>query len=244
MVVSAAIGVGRGPIGSFRSRHRWAAPALVWIAWALMAFDWHLATRCGHRVLADSRRPVLCLGDSLTSGIPPHGGFPEQLEKMIRLPVVNLGQAGISSREAMKLLPDLVEANPQVVIVELGGHDFLKGYGRSATRANLETIIATSRQIGAEVVLMEIPRGIISDPFAGLERELARRNRLELIPDTAIRMMILSSPWAVPGRWFPQKWHLSDDGLHANALGNQLLARSVADALVRLYGDEIQIGAD
>jgi lysophospholipase L1-like esterase len=240
MVAAGAINVAGKSIHSLRSRHRWAAPTLVWIAWALMAFDWHMAARSGHRELTDSRRPVLCLGDSLTAGIPPHGGFPEELQKMIQLPVVNFGQSGISSKEAMKLLPDLVEANPQVVVVELGGHDYLKGYTRAATRANLETIIATSRQIGAEVLLMEIPRGIISDPFAGLERELARRHRLELIPDTAIRMMTLRSPMAPPGQWFPQKWHLSDDGLHPNARGNQFLARSVADALVRMYGHDLE----
>ena len=126
--------------------------------------------------------------------------------------------------EAIGSLPSLIKANPQVVVIELGGHDFLKGYSRAATKENLEKIVDTCRSIGAEVIVMEIPRGFITDPFAALEREMARQKSLELIPDTAIRRLVLWSPHAPPGMWLRPESRLSDDGLHPNAQGNRMLA--------------------
>ena len=87
------------------------------------------------------------------------------------------------------------------MIVELGGHDFLRGRSRAATRDVLERIITTLRDAGVEVILMEIPRGFLTDPYAGLERELARQYDLELISDSAIRQLVLFSPYAPPGMW-------------------------------------------
>ncbi len=107
-------------------------------------------------------------------------------------------------------------ANPQVVVIELGGHDFLTGGIQGTTKANLQKIIDATSDIGAEVVLVEIPRGFIIDPFNGLERELAQENDLQLAPDTAIRNLVLWSPFAPPGIWCDPATHYSNDGLHPN----------------------------
>ena len=230
----------RGAEGKWGRRHTWLAVAVLWVTWGAMAADWHAATRSRRRVALDPTRPVVCLGDSLTAGTSPHGSYTEDLAKRIAVPVVNLGQDGITSAKAIEKLPALVEANPHVVVVELGGHDFLKGRGRAATKANLERIIHACRRIGAEVVLMEIPRVLITDPYAGLERELARRHDLELVSDTPIRRLILWSPYAPPGMWLDPRRRLSDDGLHANARGNRVLAEAVAESLVRVLGPEIR----
>ncbi|HET6883007.1 MAG TPA: hypothetical protein VFI31_22755 [Pirellulales bacterium] len=137
-------------------------------------------------------------------------------------------------------------ARPCAVVIELGGHDFLKDdsllkrSSRGAVRRNIETIIAAADEAGAEVILMEVPRGFVVDPFAGLERELARTHDLELIADTTIRRFVLSSPVAPPGSWLGGPF-LSDDGLHPNARGNALLARRVLAALERRYGDGISV---
>jgi lysophospholipase L1-like esterase len=236
-----------GVLGALRARRghgprakpsAWAALLMLWITWTAMALDWHASARRSRAPALHPTRPVVCLGDSLTAGAAPHGGYPRDLQKLITVPVVNLGQPGITSADALQLLPALEKADPQVVVVELGGHDYLKGYGRASTKANLTRIIEASQRMGAVVVLVEIPRGVISDPYAGLERELARQHDLELISDTPIRWLVYWSPYAPPGMWLPSKWHFSDDGLHPNARGNRLLARYVAEALARLIGPE------
>jgi len=209
------------------------ALAAVWLAWAIAAVDWY-GTIHGRRGVLDGQRPVVCLGDSLTAY-----GYPEELAKRVSVPVVNLGVDGITTTDALELLPQIAACRPQAVVVELGGHDFLKKHGREVCRTNLERIIETCREMGAEVVLVEVPRGIVGDPFGGLERELARRNNLELVSDTTLRRFVLFGPYAPPGSWLPRSWHLSDDSLHPNERGNVLLAEEIREALVRVFGAEI-----
>ena len=222
-------------LGRGHSRERWeitaAQIAVCWLAWAVMTLDWRAAAHCSRTPPLDPARPIVCIGDSLTAF-----GYPQQLNRIVSVPVVDWGRDGITTADAVKRLPALAAVNPQVVVIELGGHDFLRGYGRDTTRRHLETIIAACQSIGAEVVLMEIPRGLIRDSFHGLERELSRRHDLELIPDTPIRMLALWSPYGPPGFWLRPERRFSDDGLHPNARGNVLLATWVARALSRLYG--------
>jgi acyl-CoA thioesterase I len=169
------------------------------------------------------------------------GGYPNTLQGLISLPVVNLGIGGISAKQtAEEHLLKLSRLNPQVVVIELGGHDFLNGYTRASTKAYLKRIIESVRQIGAEVVLMEIPRAFISDPYWGLEREIARQEDVELVPDTAMRWIFLRSTVFPPGIWLGEPYLTDDTGIHANERGKQILAAHVAEALERMYGPRIR----
>ncbi len=156
-------------------RFAWGSIAVLWIAWGMMTWDWYSSAHCRHTVMLKADRPIVCFGDSMTSlGIP--GGYPRNLQRLVSLPVVNLGIGGISAKDTVETyLPELTRLNPQAVVIELGGHDFLHGYSRAATKARLKKIIDTVRQIGAEVVLVEVPRSFVSDPYWGLEREIARQ---------------------------------------------------------------------
>ena len=218
--------------------------AFLGLAWLDFAWQWRRGCHADHAVAARDDRPIACIGDSLTS-YPPRGGYPTDLAKLIRAPVVNLGQPGVTSSEALKQLPRLKAARPQAVVIELGGHDFLKDASwlkadsRRATKRNIEQLIAAARELEAEVILVEVPRGFIVDPFAGLERELARQYDLELVSDTAIRNFVLFSRSCPPGMW-TEGPYLSDDGLHPNARGENYLASVVRDALVRLFGPQIK----
>ena len=216
----------------------WAACAVLWVAWVAAAVEWHAASHTGRRAMLDPRRPVVCIGDSLTSGIKKGEAFPEYLAKLISVPVVNLAEPGATTDMALTKLPDLVAANPQAVVIELGGNDYLSGESRAAPRRNLLKIVAAAHGLGARVVLMEIPRGFVTDAYAGLERDLARKHDLELVPDTAVRKLIHWSPYAPPGKWFGS--HYSDDGGHPNERGARMLAEYVARALERIFGSAIR----
>jgi acyl-CoA thioesterase I len=212
-----------------------AAVWMMWIAWTIMSF---VGMHTNETTKLDPARPITCLGDSLTTGLTTGEAYPEYLQNLVGVPVVNWGRAGVTARDIVKHLPEIFDAKPQAVVVELGGNDFMRGHGRSATRDSLKTIIESCQNFGAAVILVEIPRGFIVDPYRGLERELARQYDLELIPDSMIRMLVVRSP-AIPIVGEIAKPHLSDDGLHPNAAGAQSLARNVLGALVRLYGPEI-----
>lgn len=207
----------------------------LWGAWLALSWMWWTSAHSSEMPQLQGERPVVCVGDSLTSF-----GYPDELAKLLTIPVINQGTDGITTSDALKALPELIAANPQIVVIELGGHDFLKGKTRAATKANLQKIVDACHDIGAEVVVMEVPRGFIIDPFGGLEREFTRENDLELVSDGAIRNLVLWSPYAPPGLWLDAAQHLSDDGLHPNARGNRYMAECVTEALVRLYGEKIR----
>lgn len=208
-----------------------AAAALV-PAWLVMAWQWGGVGHTSRRPALQPDRPIVCLGDSLTVR-----GFPRVLEKRLRVPVIDRAQGGITAAEGLRLLPDILALKPQAIVVELGGHDSLRGKSRAETKATLEQIVRDGREAGAEVFLFEIPRGFVVDPYAGLERELARHLDLELIHDGAIRQLVLFSPFTPLGRTGRV---LSDDGLHPNDAGHAFLADRVEAALTRVYGASLQ----
>jgi acyl-CoA thioesterase I len=208
------------------------AVALLAPAWFVMAWSWTSVGELIRKPSLVEDRPIVILGDSLAAG-----GFARDLGRRLRVPVVDLALGGITAAEGLKRMPEVVACRPQMVVIELGGHDYLRGRSRAETRANLIAMIGASRSAGAEVILFEIPRGFITDPYAGLERELAREQDLELITDGAIRQLVLFSPSSPLGRWTGRQ--LSDDGLHPNDAGNRHLADVVEASLRRVYGDGI-----
>ena len=220
------------------ARQWWLGPVVLWIGWTFLFFHWRSLESTEHVRSLDLSRPVVCIGDSLTEGMLPDHGFPEQLKSMISLPVVNLGFSGIATPQALDQMDRVLSHQPQVVVIELGGHDFLKGHGRSTAKKNLVKMINDSRASGADVILMEIPRGFMFDPYASLEREIAYEMDVQLVPDTWLRQIVLLSPVAPPGKWLPEM-QLSSDGIHSNPRGSVAIARRVAAALHQMYGDDV-----
>ncbi len=103
----------------------------------------------------DAARPVACLGDSLTAY-----GYPKELAKLIAVPVEDFGVNGIDTDDGIALLPKLAAVNPQLVVIELGGHDYNQGSTREKTLRNLERLILECKKMDARVVLVEIPCGL------------------------------------------------------------------------------------
>jgi len=194
-----------------------------------------LASNASQKISPDARC-IACLGDSLTGY-----GYPDELQKLISVPVADFGVNGITTDDGIKMIPDILAADPQMVIIELGGHDYnADKKTRSATGANLEQLIEAFLERDIGVVLVEIPRGFISDPYDGLERELTAKYDLQLIDDSIIRSFVFNSPLIPPGSWLPRSQRYSDDGLHPNELGNQHFANVVAQALTKLCGSQIR----
>lgn len=199
----------------------------------------HQETTTDRTPTLDKTRPIVCIGDSVTSGIHPYGGYTDDLAEMLSVPVVNLGRPGVDADFVIDQLERIKELQPQAVVLEIGGHDFLKGATRDELKTKLEEIVDACLAMSAEVVLVEIPRGLLRDPYRSVERQIAAQRDLTLLPDSIIRQFVFWGPHAPPGIWLTDQ-RLSDDGIHPNNNGNRQLARVVADALVEVFGGEIR----
>lgn len=143
---------------------------------------------------AGERPVVLALGDSLTAGygLPPGKAFPEQLqaalgEHGIDAKVINGGVSGDTSAGGLTRLDWLLGEHPDLVIVELGANDGLRGLDPAVTRDNLDRIIARINETGARVLLagMVAPPNLGTDygeKFASLYPALAQKHGTAFYP--------------------------------------------------------------
>ena len=104
---------------------------------------------------------VLALGDSLTYGYgaSPAESYPARLAAISGWNITNGGVSGDTSAQALARLPELLrEHTPRLVIISIGGNDFLRRLPESETRANIRAIIQACRDAGAETILVGVPQ--------------------------------------------------------------------------------------
>ena len=137
---------------------------------------------------------ILVMGDSLSAGygIDIQKGWVNLLEKEITkkhaVQIINASVSGETSSGGNTRLPALLaEHKPDIVILELGGNDGLRGQPLKLLEKNLQTMIDASKKIEAKILLagMQIPPNYgarYSNQFKELYPKLAEQNQLGLIP--------------------------------------------------------------
>ena len=103
---------------------------------------------------------VLALGDSLTSGVGATAdtAYPAELARLTGWTVVNGGVSGDTSAQALARLPGLLQQHqPALVIVSIGGNDFLRRQSAATARANIHRICSEAKGSGAQVLLVAVP---------------------------------------------------------------------------------------
>lgn len=172
---------------------------------------------------------VLILGDSLSYGTGADKGqdYPTLLAKSSGWHIINAGVPGDTSAQGLARLPDLLEEHqPTVLMVELGGNDFLKKIPVSQTIANLKSIIQTGRSKGIAVTLIAIPDyQPVKAAFGGLEDHslyatLANEMQVPLIEDVFSSVLGKNS--------------LKADYVHPNAEGYQQVEENLRESLQSL----------
>ena len=181
---------------------------------------------------ADSRPKIAILGDSITAGhgLEPGHSFPDVVQREIdarglRYHVVNAGVSGDTTSNGLDRLPSVLAMKPEIVLIELGGNDGLRGLPITSTRANLEEMIVTSQKAGAKVVLagMTLPANYGVDyvrQFEKMYEDLARKHKVKLIP---FRLDLIGGSGG-----------MLRDGIHPNKEGQRMLGQHVASELFPL----------
>lgn len=137
---------------------------------------------------------MVALGDSLTAGymLKPSDAFPEQLERALAakghaVEIANAGVSGDTSAAGLDRLDWSVPDGTEVVILELGANDALRGIDPGLTRRALEDIIVRLKARKIEVLLagMSAPENwgaSYSDAFNQIYVDLAKKHGLVLYP--------------------------------------------------------------
>ena len=107
-----------------------------------------------------AEKTILALGDSLTAGYGLNGSdsFPSRLQMALRdaghkVRVINGGVSGDTTAGGLARLDWLMQERPDLVIVELGANDALRGQPPAGTRRNLDGIIRRIKARSVKVVL-------------------------------------------------------------------------------------------
>src|SRR5947207_9328519 len=129
-----------------------AAVVLILAIWALWPSRYARVKNLGSR-----GTNVIAFGDSLTAGYGAGAGedYPSALSRMIGVTVTNAGVSGDTSEAALaRLDADIVAHDARVVIVGLGGNDFLQSVPIATTGANLRVVVRGVQHAGAVVVVL------------------------------------------------------------------------------------------
>lgn len=170
---------------------------------------------------------VLAFGDSVTAGVGASSGedWPTRLQAISAWQIRNAGLAGDTAEAAAaRLDAELVQSNPALVIIEIGGNDFLRRRPPERVKEDIRALIQRARASGARVVLVAVPSlsllaavsGRLRD--AALYAELAQEEKLPLVEN--VFSDVLSEP------------ALRADPIHPNRLGYETLAEGIAASLV------------
>jgi len=150
-----------------------------------------------HSIAMASAAPnkVLIVGDSISAayGIEVEKGWVSLLASKItqeNLPyqVINASISGDMTSNGLNRLPKLLKShNPDVVVIELGGNDGLRGLPINVIRNNLQRLVELSKESEARVLLagMRIPPNYgarYAEAFHQIYREIADEHEIELIP--------------------------------------------------------------
>jgi lysophospholipase L1-like esterase len=170
--------------------------------------------------------PILFFGDSLVEGVGATAGhdLSALLAKELGEPVLNYGVAGDTTRQGLARVRRAVAERPRLVLVLLGGNDFLQKVPRDETFANLKSIITAFQSEGAAVVLIGVRSGIVGGGADDRYEALAEETESAYIEDA------LKGVFGDPV--------LMSDAIHPNDRGYEKIAARIQSEITPLLNKD------
>jgi acyl-CoA thioesterase-1 len=181
-------------------------------------------------VSTDSRPVIACFGDSLTAGlgIESTASYPADLQRLLdtagyHYRVVNEGVSGDTTKDGLERMGSVLAHKPQIVVLEFGGNDGLRGLPVSVAQQNMASMIQRLQHSGAKVALagISLPPQYGNDYIARFDSmfpALAKQFHVPLLP------FILEDVYGVEG-------DIQSDGVHPTAQGAKQVATNVENLI-------------
>lgn len=187
---------------------------------------------CSLQAQDSDTKTILFFGDSITAGlgVDKSQAFPALIQDRIdslglNYEVINGGLSGETSAGGLRRIDWTLQRDIDIMILELGGNDGLRGIDLNSTKENLQQIInkVKAKNPDAEIILagMQVPPNLGQDytkQFETIYPELAEENDLPLIP------MIMDK---IGGN----EELMQSDGLHPTPEGHKVIAETVWEVL-------------
>ena len=192
---------------------------------------------CGGTAAAPRAPEILAFGDSLTAGLglSAKASFPARLEAQLKAQgiaahIINAGVSGDTTTDGLARLDWALAAKPDIVILELGANDALRGIDPKIVRANLDAMIEKIKASGAKLLLI----GMQAPPNWGAEYE---RDFDRIYPELARAHRVTLYPFFLEGVAMNPKLN-QPDGLHPNEKGVAVVVEHIAPYVARLIGGQ------
>ncbi|WP_422381338.1 arylesterase [Marinicellulosiphila megalodicopiae] len=187
----------------------------------------------------DSEIKILVMGDSLSAGygIEVDQGWVELSRIQLKqshpeVTLINASISGETAKGGSRRLPLMIKVHqPDMLILELGANDGLRGYPVNSITLELKKMIEYALEQNIEVVLV----GIQLPPNLGDTYNNAFSNQY---PDLAKQYDLALVPFLLEGVVFNDKW-MQNDGLHPNALGQPTLRDNVLEILLPILDGKL-----
>lgn len=196
--------------------------ALAAVVLVLVVFAWP-SPYAKVRNLDSRGANIIAFGDSLTAGYGAQRGedYPSRLSALIGGPVINAGVSGDTTQSALARLDnDVLARDPRIVIVGLGGNDFLGGVPIATTEANLREIVRKIENAGAMVVLLGFRFPSLTADYESMYERVAKDEGCLLVARILRGILNDSS--------------MKSDAIHPNARGYALMAERIASPCRKL----------
>lgn len=174
---------------------------------------------------------IVALGDSLTAGfgLTENESYPYLLQQRLKADgydyeVVNAGVSGDTSLGGLERADWVIgQENVEILILELGANDLLRGMPVDRMRDNLSKIIQKAKAKNIKVLLC----GMLAPPTMGAEYQKAYLNAF---PDLASEHKVAFLPFLLEGVALKRELNQAD-GIHPNAAGARLMTENIYKAL-------------
>ena len=184
---------------------------------------------------------VAFLGDSVSAGLQlaADQAFPALLARRLRargqpIELLNAGVSGDTTAGGLRRADWILKQRPDIVVVELGANDGLRGVALQSIERNLRGIVEKVRAAGATPLLL----GMRLPPSYGAEYT---ERFAAIYPRIARELDVAFVPFFMEGVAGVTAMNL-EDGIHPTAEGHARLADNVEPALRELVGSELQKG--
>lgn len=163
---------------------------------------------------------IVAFGDSLIQGVgasSSNKNLVSILSKKIGKPIVNLGVSGNTTADGISRLNEIDRYKPKVVILLLGGNDYLRKVPKETTFNNLGKIIEDIHNRGAVVLLLGVRGGLLKDNFDEDFEILASKYNTAFVSNVLSGLIL-------------DKRYMSDE-IHPNDMGYEKIAERVYPVL-------------